>query len=122
MVALIDQHRDANLKYEVNRFVRPIAVRAGHIEFEPAPNAPADLAQRLSAKLKLWTGRTWLVSTAGGGQATESAREREDREAAEARTRIEQDPFVKAVMAEFPGAEIVSVKRPAETPPDPADD
>jgi len=123
VVALIEEKRDAVLKYDVDRFVRPIAVRAGHIEFEAAPDAPADLAQKLSARLKLWTGRPWFVSTAGGGQATESAHERDRREAAEARTRIEDDPFVKAVMSTFPGAEIVAVRRTAPAaPPSPDED
>ncbi len=126
VVALIDLKRDANLKYDVARFVRPISVQAGRIEFEPAPGAPADLAHKLSARLKLWTGRPWFVSTAGGGQAVESAHEREQREAAEARAHLEADPFVQAVMTTFPGAEIVSVRRPApaatEAPTNAAED
>ena len=33
---------------------------------EPAPGAPANLAGRLVAKLKEWTGQPWLVAAEGG--------------------------------------------------------
>jgi DNA polymerase-3 subunit gamma/tau len=39
--------RDITLKLDVERFIRPISFRPGAIEYEPAPGAPANLAQRL---------------------------------------------------------------------------
>jgi DNA polymerase-3 subunit gamma/tau len=110
VVALIDQRRDISLKLDVERFVRPISFRPGAITYEPAPGAPSNLAQRLVARLKEWTGQPWLVAAEGGGGA-ESAWEKEKREAREERAEIEADPFVRAVMQAFPGAEIVGVRR-----------
>ena len=66
-------------------------------------------AQRLSARLKEWTGERWLLSQAGGGGA-ESLWEKQKREQREVRASIEQDPFVRGVMDAFPGAEIVGIR------------
>ena len=108
-LALIDQKRDISLRLDVERFVRPIAFRPGVIEFEPAPGAPNTLIQRLAGRLREWTGQPWMIVAQGGGGA-ESLWEQQKREEKEARGRIEQDPFVRAVMEAFPGAEILSVR------------
>jgi DNA polymerase-3 subunit gamma/tau len=109
MLALIEKKRDIALKLDVERYVRPISFRPGAIEYEPAPGAPANLAQRLVGRLKDWTGERWLIAAQGGGGA-ESLWERQKREEREVRKQIEQDPFVLAVMQTFPGAEIVGIR------------
>jgi len=119
-VALIDARRDIALKLDVERFVRPISFRPGAIEYEPAPGAPSNLAQRLVARLMEWTGERWLIAAQGGGGA-ESLWERQKREAAADRAVIEQDPFVRAVMEAFPGAEILGVRTPPGPDLPPAD-
>jgi len=123
VLALIDAKRDITLKLDVERYVRPISFRPGAIEYEPAPGAPNNLAQRLVARLKEWTGERWLIAAQGGGGA-ESLWERQKREAREERARIEQDPFIQAVMQAFPGAEIVGVRnlpQPEAAAPSPDD-
>ena len=118
MVALIDAKRDVGLSLDVQRFVRPVSFRPGVITFEPAPGAPSNLAGRLVSRLKEWTGQSWLVAAEGGGGA-ESAWERQKREDREMRQAVEADPFVRAVMTSFPGAEIVGIRTLA-TPEAPA--
>jgi DNA polymerase-3 subunit gamma/tau len=121
LLALIDRRRDIRLKLDVERFIRPISFRPGAIEYEPAPGAPADLAQRLVGRLKEWTGERWFLTTQGGGGA-ESLWEKQKREQREVRAEIEQHPFVREVMTAFPGAEIVSIRNltQPETPADAA--
>ncbi|WP_374472492.1 DNA polymerase III subunit gamma/tau [Phenylobacterium sp.] len=109
VMALIEKRRDITLKLDVERYVRPISFRPGAIEYEPAPGAPRDLAQRLVGRLKEWTGERWLIVAQGGGGA-ESLWEKQKREQREVRAEIEQDPFVRSVMETFPGAEIVSIR------------
>jgi DNA polymerase-3 subunit gamma/tau len=109
MMALIEKKRDISLKLDVERYVRPISFRPGAIEYEAAPGAPNNLAQRLVGRLKDWTGERWLIAAQGGGGA-ESQWERQKREEKEVRAQIEQDPFVLAVMKTFPGAEIMSIR------------
>jgi DNA polymerase-3 subunit gamma/tau len=109
MLALIEKKRDISLKLDVERYVRPISFRPGAIEYEAAPGAPNNLAQRLVGRLKDWTGERWLIAAQGGGGA-ESLWERQKREEKDIRAQVEQDPFVLAVMQTFPGAEIMSVR------------
>jgi DNA polymerase-3 subunit gamma/tau len=127
MLALIDRRRDIRLKLDVERFIRPISFAPGRIEYEPAPGAPNDLAQRLVARLKEWTGERWFLSTQGGGGA-ESLWEKQKREEREVRAEVEQHPFVRSVLDAFPGAEIVGIRHMAQpevteaAPPEEADD
>jgi DNA polymerase-3 subunit gamma/tau len=110
VVGLIEARRDVSLKLDIDRFMRPISFRPGAITFEPAPGAPSNLAGRLVARLKEWTGQPWLVAAEGGGGA-ESAWERQKREEKAALDDVAADPFVQTVMAAFPGAEIVGVRK-----------
>jgi DNA polymerase-3 subunit gamma/tau len=109
VLALIKSKRDIVLQLDVERFVRPISFRQGAIEYEPVPGGPNNLAQRLVARLKEWTGQPWLIAARGGG-GTESRWEQDQREKQETRAEVESDPFVTAVMQAFPGAEIVSIR------------
>jgi DNA polymerase-3 subunit gamma/tau len=109
VVALIDKRRDISLRLDVQKYVRLISFRTGAISFEPAPGAPAALAQRLSARLKEWTGQPWLVAAEGGGGA-ETLAEREAREHQSLRAETLTDPFVRQVMEVFPGTELTEVR------------
>jgi DNA polymerase-3 subunit gamma/tau len=118
VLALIAERRDISLRLDVERFMRPISYRPGAITFEPAPGAPSNLAGRLVARLKEWTGQPWLVAAEGGGGA-ESAWEKEKREQRETRAQIEADPFVRSLLDAFPGAEIIGIRNipaPVVTP------
>ncbi|MGA0603551.1 DNA polymerase III subunit gamma/tau [Caulobacter sp. KR2-114] len=129
VVRLIDERRDIGLKLDVERFMRPISFRMGAITFEPAPGAPVNLAQRLVARLKEWTGQPWLVAAEGSGGA-ETLLEREKRERARARQEALSEPFVQAVMQAFPGTELVEIRQlaapeiaaPADDEPNDDDD
>jgi DNA polymerase III subunit gamma/tau len=126
-VALIGEKRDIGLQMDVQRYVRLIAFKPGAITFEPVAGAPHDLARRLASRLKDWTGRTWLIAANGQGGG-ETLIERDRREKDAARRAILDDPFVKAVMQTFPGAELGEVRALSaaapETPaiPDDADE
>ncbi|NEX94765.1 DNA polymerase III subunit gamma/tau, partial [Caulobacter sp. 17J65-9] len=115
VVALLGDKRDIRLKLEVEQYVRLVSFKPGAIEFEPAPGCPEDLTRKLASRLREWTGRPWLIAAQGGGGA-ESLLEREKREKAEERERLVQDPFVRGVMAAFPGTEIVGLRRMVMTP------
>ncbi|RVT85876.1 DNA polymerase III subunit gamma/tau [Rhodobacteraceae bacterium CCMM004] len=112
VVDLIRANRDAKLLIDVETGLRLAAYAPGRIEFEPAADAPRDLAARLSQRLQSWTGVRWAVSVVGQGGAPTVA---EVRDAAEAALRAEAEghPLMQAVRAAFPAARILTV-RPAE--------
>jgi len=110
VVRLIETKRDPLLKVDVDRFVRLVDFKPGQITFSPAPGAPANLTQRLSSRLKEWTGQPWRMVIEGGGGA-ETAVEREQREAMAFRAEAEADPMVQALLTAFPGAEVIGVRQ-----------
>jgi DNA polymerase-3 subunit gamma/tau len=116
VVRLVDTRRDIALRLDIEKYVRPISFRPGAITFEPAAGAPANLAQRLVARLKEWTGQPWLVAAEGGGGA-ETLLERQRRAQTEAHAQALAEPFVQAVMSAFPGTEILDVRQMAAPEP-----
>ena len=113
VVDLIAANRDQLLKEQVASGVRLVSYSPGRIEFEPAPSAPADLAQRLGQRLQSWTGVRWAVTIANEGGAPTL---REQEEAALDRLKAEalKDPTVSAVLAAFPNAKIGELKTPED--------
>ncbi len=110
VVALADTFRDVGLKLDLEKYVRPISFRTGAITFEAAPGAPANLSHRLVSRLKEWTGQPWLVACEGGGGA-ETLLERQRKATDDAHADALAEPFIQAVLAAFPGAEILDVRQ-----------
>ncbi len=109
VVELIRQQRDVKLLVEVETGVRLASYSPGRIEFEPAPKAPRDLAQRLGARLQRFTGTRWAVSIVNEGGA-ETIAEVRDAAANALKAEAEAHPLVKAVMEAFPKAKITEIK------------
>ncbi|MEO6339294.1 MAG: DNA polymerase III subunit gamma/tau [Caulobacteraceae bacterium] len=126
VVALIEAKRDIVLKHDIDRFVRLIDYAPGRITFALAEGAPVNLAQRLTTRLKDWTGQFWGVTIEGGAAGQETAYERDKREREAVRAEAANDPFVQKLMTAFPGAEIVDVREPpapaSPAEPEEADD
>ncbi|MEL6318778.1 MAG: hypothetical protein AAFR16_14190 [Pseudomonadota bacterium] len=125
LLALIRARRDGALMFDVERYVRPGAVRRAAqgygFDFTAAEGAPADLAARLRARLMEWTAVSWTVALVDGCDGPTVA---ESRAAAETdlRAQAEAHPLVQAALAAFPGAEVKKVRRLADlAAPDAAD-
>lgn len=111
VVDLIREKRDMKLLYEVEQGLRLVRYSPGRIEFQPTPEAPADLAAQLGARLQMWTGARWGVSVVNEGGAPTIAEMRDEaRRMAEAEAM--QNPLVQAVLAAFPGAKIADIRTP----------
>ncbi|MEP9354205.1 DNA polymerase III subunit gamma/tau [Xanthobacter sp. KR7-65] len=117
VAALAATRRDLALKHGIETQLRPVHVEEGRIEVALVPGAPGSLIQDLSRKLSDWTGKRWLVSVSSqsGGPtlAEENAAVKAEREEG-----IKAHPLVAAVLARFPGAEVVDVRTRAEAPAD----
>lgn len=111
IVALADQQRDMAFKVQVKRCVRLVRIEPGRLDVSLTDDAPKMLLNELTAKLRAWTGRNWLVSLSKeeGGQ-TLAEMESTKRETAFSDAR--SDPAVAAILARFPGAKIIDVRIP----------
>ena len=108
VLELIKQKRDVNLLMDIESGLRLVSYRPGYIEFTPTDLAPANLAQRLSNRLKEWTGIRWAVSVVQDGEA-QTIIEKKERNAKELETEAYAHPFVKEALVQFPAARIVNV-------------
>jgi DNA polymerase-3 subunit gamma/tau len=108
VLELIKEKRDAKLLIDIESGLRLVSYRPGYIEFTPTDLAPANLAQRLSNRLKEWTGIRWAVSVVQDGEAQTIA-EKKERIAIELETEAYAHPLVKEALVQFPAARIVNV-------------
>ncbi|MEM8654667.1 MAG: DNA polymerase III subunit gamma/tau [Pseudomonadota bacterium] len=113
VIELIRANRDVKLLVEVETTLRLAAYQPGRIEFEPTEAAPRDLAQRLGARLQVWTGNRWGVSVVseGGGKTIAEVRDAADLALKE---QAEAHPLVQAVLDQFPKAKITAIRTPEE--------
>jgi DNA polymerase-3 subunit gamma/tau len=110
LIALANEKRDILMKTALERDVRLVRIEDGKLEIALEPSARKTLVNDLSRKISEWTGRRWMVVvSAEEGSATVSSQNAAKRDALEEGVRA--DPLVQAVLAKFPGAEIVGVKR-----------
>jgi DNA polymerase-3 subunit gamma/tau len=117
-VALAEKHRDIAFKMALERDVRLVSFEDGKIEFRPAGGASANLAGDIQKRLSTWTGRRWVVAISREeGAAT--LREIAEEKRATQLMGVAAHPHVQAIMARFPGAEIIGVRNLAVAEPEP---
>ncbi len=118
VVALVASKRDIKLKSALERGVRLVSFRPGHLDISLAEGTQTALVGELTRKLGEWTGERWIVSLSqdeGDKTLFEKNKEREDAALAEAL----RDPVVDAALKLFPGAEVLSVRDTFEMVPPP---
>jgi DNA polymerase III subunit gamma/tau len=109
LIALAAERRDLQTKAALERDVRLVRFENGRIEVALEPNASKAMVGDLARKISQWTGRRWMVVvSAEQGQPT--IKSQNDARRAELERGVQADPLVKAVMARFPGAQIVAVR------------
>jgi len=117
LVALAGQQRDLMTRTALETDVRLVRIEDGRLELALERHASRTLINELSRKLEQWTGRRWTVIVSNeAGQPTLRSQmqvEKSQREQA-----AEADPRVKEVLARFPGAKVVEVRRLAPEPPE----
>jgi len=114
-VALAAEKRDLLTKAALETDLRLVRIEDGRLEVALERNAARTLVNDLSRKLEQWTGRRWtvIVSNEPGQPTLRSQMEVEKNQRERA---AESDPRVKEVLARFPGARVVEVRRLAPEP------
>jgi DNA polymerase-3 subunit gamma/tau len=126
LIALAAQKRDLSVKLALERDVRLVRCEDGRLEIGLERSAAKTLVNDLARKFSQWTNRRWMVVvSAEEGQPT--VRSQSDARQAELKTGVRAEPLVQAVLARFPGAEIVDVRKgaavlPQELPPGGSED
>jgi DNA polymerase-3 subunit gamma/tau len=117
LVALAAEKRDLMTRAALEADVRLVKFEDGRLELAMERSASRTLINDLSRKLEQWTGRRWTVSVSNeAGQPTlrsQSEAQKNERERV-----AESDPRVQEVLARFPGAKVVEVRRLASEPPE----
>jgi DNA polymerase-3 subunit gamma/tau len=126
LIALAAEKRDLAVKLALERDVRLVRCEDGRLEIGLERSAAKTLVNDLARKFSQWTNRRWMVVvSAEAGQPT--VRSQNDARQAELKTGVRAEPLVQAVLARFPGAEIVDVRKgaavlPPELPPGDSED
>jgi DNA polymerase III subunit gamma/tau len=117
IVALAAERRDLSTKAALEADVRLVRIEDGRLEVALERSAARMLINDLSRKLEQWTGRRWTVIVSNEpGQPTlrtQNELQKNQRERA-----AESDPRVKEVLARFPGAKVVEVRKLAAELPE----
>ncbi|HEY4199238.1 MAG TPA: DNA polymerase III subunit gamma/tau [Devosiaceae bacterium] len=109
LVALAGAKRDLLLKHALEADIRPVSFDEGRVEIALTERADPGIVQTLSARLKTWTGRPWLVTVSTRAEPTPTLREQKLERAAAQQAEAHDDPLVQAILQTFPGAKIVNV-------------
>ena len=118
LVALAGEKRDLLTKAALEADVRLVRIEDGRLEVALERSAARTLINDLSRKLEQWTGRRWTVIVSNeAGEPTLRA-QNEAAEATSASAPPKPIRGCKEVLARFPGAKVVEVRRLAPEPPE----
>jgi DNA polymerase III subunit gamma/tau len=117
LVALAGEKRDLLTKAALEADVGLVRIEDGRLEVTLERSAARTLINDLSRKLEQWTGRRWtvIVSNEPGQPTLRSQNEVQKNQRERA---AEADPRVQEVLARFPGAKVVEVRKLAAEPPE----
>jgi len=111
LVALAGEKRDLIVKHALEASLRPVSISDGRLEVALIEGADPGIIQTLSARLKTWTGRQWMITLKTDARHVPTIREQREEQHEQVRAQAHQDPLVQAILETFPGATVrVNVK------------
>ncbi len=117
LVALASEKRDLQVKSALEADLRLVRMDDGRLEVSLEPHASRSTINDLARKLEFWTGRRWTVVISNeAGQPTLRAQALAKKE--QLTVGVHSDPRIQAVMARFPGTQVIDVRSLAPEPPD----
>jgi DNA polymerase-3 subunit gamma/tau len=116
LIEMARNRRDIIVVTALEQSLRPVSVTDGRLEVALVDGADPGIIQTLSARLKFWTGKTWMVSVSTSAEAAPTIREQRDRQSEDKKAEAKADPLVQAILKQFPGADVRVVEK-LESPP-----
>jgi DNA polymerase III subunit gamma/tau len=116
LIALAGEKRDIIVKIALESSLRPVSIGDGRLEVALVQNADPGIIQTLSARLKLWTGRQWMITIARDAAHVPTVREQRDERHEAVKAEAHQDPLVQAILETFPGATVKVHVRQEQVP------
>lgn len=113
VVALASERREIMLKAALERDVRLVRFEEGSIELSLAEGGSKTVANDLARALQQWTGQRWMVALSSE-EGAPTLRDQAEAAERERKAGAASHPLVQAVLAKFPGAQIVNVIERAE--------
>ncbi|PCI51150.1 MAG: DNA polymerase III subunit gamma/tau [Alphaproteobacteria bacterium] len=112
-VALFKRHSEASIAFQLNDNAHLESFAPGRLDIRLKQQAPGNLTGRMIDLLKQWTGERWIISltTARGEDTLYEQAEESERQL---RSRLMTNPLIKAVLEQFPGAEISDIRKITE--------
>jgi DNA polymerase-3 subunit gamma/tau len=104
LIALAGEKRDLMVKHALESSLRPVSIAEGRLEVALVEGADPAIIQTLSARLKTWTNRTWMITLAREAAHVPTIREQRQAQERTATEAAHQDPLVQAILETFPGA------------------
>ena len=108
IVAMFEERREAFLHSILLNQVHLVRFEVGHIAIRTEPQAPPDLAPRVSSLLTAWPSTQWLVSLSDK-QGDPTLQQQNRISKAAKLDRATKHPLVQAVIKTFPGATVEAV-------------
>ena len=116
LIQLFADKREPMLAHHLHDDVRLVRYEPPLIEWAPSKLRP-EVAQQIMASLREWTGQRWTI-TVSDAPAQPTLRESEEAAALLERQAVLADPTVAALLAAFPGAELIDYQPGDTTEPD----
>ena len=121
VVAYAYKQNDMMFAFHVETYVSLVSFEQGKIEFFPVEGTPPSLAGEMVERLRLWTGRQWIVSVVsrpGGRTLAQQARDNAEK----LRRSMFQNHFVSAVLTAFPNSKIETIRPQKSAEPENGDE
>jgi DNA polymerase-3 subunit gamma/tau len=116
LIALAAERRDLQTRTALERDLRLVRFEPGRLEIALEPNASKALIGDLARRISQWTGQRWMV-VVSSEQGQPTVRSQIEARRADLERGVQADPLVKAVLARFPGAQIVAVREGLQDAP-----
>lgn len=110
LVALFVAEKEPTLAVVLKDHVRLVSYKPGAISFNTTRKTPPDFVMRVRQCLKAWTGEDWQITITKEAEGDDTLRTKEIRRDQKRREEALAEPIVKALLANFPDAELLAVR------------